>query len=119
MKCPNCNNEMKYTSKKQNYFSTFLEIDGDEYYYIHTYRCKDCKIKLIINDGDDIEEWAIPEKYHLTDKQINTIKMIDNWLGIDGKETVKTKNQGIKFISENLMECIKVKEMNRYCQWDY
>lgn len=117
MNCPNCDRKMK-RSVSRGCFTTFCELpeDGD-FYLIETFQCEECKIKLTISIGQ--ESWDIPEEYKPTEKQIKTIKMIDFWLGLNGINTVKTKKQGIKFISRYLKDSINAKSQQYEYEEDF
>lgn len=113
MKCPCCNEKMKYKHKEGYYwpFSTGPEPDYPDYYEENIYKCKECHIKKI-ND-----KWEIPEKYKPTDKQVRTIHFINNVLSLDLEAL--TKKQCIKDIGKYLDKAKRKKEKMDYNYIEY
>jgi hypothetical protein len=99
IKCPNCNREMKYELKDWYAypFTTGDELDYPSYYRKEKYLCKECGISCIDS------KWKIPKKYERpTNKQINTIKFINNELRMDIQPL--TKKQCINDIGKYFNE---------------
>ena len=115
MKCPNCNKEMKKTSK----FECRSRIDWDgfdlehAYMKVFTYTCPDCKIKYKTDEfsgpfsHDD--EWVLPEEFQPSEKQINFAESIANKLG-KNIDNLVTKQQFWKFINDNTKQYSKKKQ---------
>lgn len=109
MKCPYCNKEMKNKSQYETFriidFSGTCE-DDYETKLVPKYECKDCNIKL--NDN----EWKIPKKYERpTQKQINTIRFINNTLDLDIEPLLKIQCQ--REISKYFNEAKRAKKTKR------
>lgn len=106
MRCPCCNREMKNKSKYET--SRIIDFSGtcDEDYetrLVKKYKCEDCNIKW----KDD--EWKIPKKYERpTQKQINTIRFINNTLNLDIEPLLKIQCQ--REISKYFNEAKKAKK---------
>lgn len=91
MKCPYCDKEMKNKSKYMSFriidFSGTCDEDF-ETKFVEQYQCKNCNISRKKN------EWKIPRKYERpTQKQINTIKFINNTLNLDIEPLLKMQCQ--------------------------
>lgn len=122
MKCPNCDIEMKLKIEDSGPSMAFWDRDEDEWdgsYIIETHKCKQCKIKYVLDQepGCGREEWTIPVELEPSDKQIKTIFMIDNIFNSSNIEDIHTKKQAWKFINENLDDAIKQKEVNEEQNW--
>lgn len=108
LKCPQCNNEMKFKNKSYMFtpFCTGVVDDYiDELYVDERYNCKDCNIKLNIKGEDSLYNkpeylWTIPEAFIPTEKQLNCIYVINNKLGL--KFIPTTKKKCCEFIKENI-----------------
>lgn len=110
MKCPCCNNKMKYKNKGYwgTPFCTGPEPDYPEWIQKDVYVCKECHIKKV-ND-----EWKIPKKYKRpSQKQINAIWFINEQLDKDFEPVLKKQCWNI--IHKYLEEAIKVQQRRESC----
>lgn len=92
MNCPNCKNNMKYSTEQRKIFDLSGTADYD-YYLVDVYKCKNCNIKKI-ND-----EWSVPEKLKPTDKQEKTLLFINSRLKTNFEPI--TKRQCWEIINNN------------------
>lgn len=94
MKCPNCEREMKNKSRWVQCISiAFWDEDYPMCEWYEEFWCWHCRIKY--EEG----KWTIPKKYERpTNKQIKTIKFINNTLNLTEEPILK--NQCWKFINK-------------------
>lgn len=119
MRCPCCEKEMKYI---EGGYWDFLKFADPTWMISDEYKCDTCNISY---KG---HQWKIPEKYNRpTEKQIKTVKFINQYLGFEFEPLLKT--QCWRIINKYLKEAQKCKQAQVeqcaedmrawYDEWDY